>query len=234
MEPEEDIVNINFGEVGMYLPRSIEAIRIARRLLDMLEEENIRATNGGRATTKEAHTSKSQGCPQDSPTAPKTALQEDRVESLAERKDGAIASIPQEQSDFASELIPKFEYDKKAEKSYDNLFFFEHDDGRIMLSYAGMKTFTTKAAVMQIPFPIPKGYVPLMALSLHRRIAVRAYRKYLAEFPKDDASQRAEELRERAEINKVRWESKEKKEMSKRTKELRDGVVAKMVLSTVG
>lgn len=232
MEPEKEIVNIEFGEVSMCLPRSIEAIRIARKLLDMLEEYLEDAC-------------KSQGCHQnESKPIELIPLQENKAESLPERKDGAIALIPQELPSFKSELIPKFEYEKKAEKSYDKLFFFEHEDGRVMLSYMSCKLYTTKAAVLGIPFPVPYGYVPLKGLSMNHRTAVRAYRKYLngmdAGYPvlpeeKESAdateteTERKKKLKEAAEKNAARWKDG-KREMSARTKELRDGVVAKMVL----
>ncbi len=236
METEEEIVNINFGEVGMNLPRSIEAIQTARKLLDMLEE-NIRGE------VNKNHTCKSQGCPQNETKHPQTiALQENRVESPAERKDEVIASIPQGTTSPQFETIAKFEYDKSKEKSYKNLFFFEHSDGRVMLSYSNGRLYTTQAAVMQIPFPVPCGYEPLKELSTNNKVAVRTYRKYLAEpeqkgmgidkaSDKASETERKEKLKRTAEVNAQRWQTpKPQKEMSQRTKELRDGIVAKMVL----
>ena len=84
-------------------------------------------------------------------------------------------------------LIPKFEWDKDKEKSYKTLFFFEHEDGRVMLSYMSCKMFTTKEKVMALHYPIPHGQPPKTALSVNNRTAVRIYREYLAQDDPDDA-----------------------------------------------
>jgi len=223
METEEEVFNINFGEVGMYLPRNIEAIQTARKLLDMFEEY-INCL----PFTK-VHAFKSQGCPQDSTIPPQTtALQETQVENPAQRKDGTIASIPEGITSPKFELIPKFEFDKKAEKSYDNIFFFEHEDGRVMLSYFNSRLYTTKASVMQIQFPVPRGYAPLKELSTNNKVAVRTYRKYLSEqggigIGTSPETEREEKLKKAAEVNAQRWQNpKPQKEMSTKTKGLRE------------
>lgn len=168
-----------------------------------------------------------------------------QAENPAERKDEAIASIPEELSSPKFELIPKFAWDKTKEKSYRTIFFIELEDGRVMISYFSSKVFTTKEAIMAIPFPIPRIYAPLMNLNTNPRTAVRQYREYLAKEAeaqrseiagageheeKGAAGKREESLRQKAEVNKTRWEEKPKKEMSARTRELQRNVVAKMLV----
>ena len=79
------------------------------------------------------------------------------------------------------------------------MFFFEHEDGRVMLSYMAAKTFTTKEKVMQIPFPVPSGYAPLKPLSANNRTAIRLYREYLAQptisAERPDQTQQSQEKR---------------------------------------
>lgn len=82
-------------------------------------------------------------------------------------------------SDF---LIPKFDWDKNKEKNYKTLFFFEYEDGTVMLSYQNSKTFTTKQKVMTLPYPVPDGYPPLKTIpSTNKRTAIRLYREYLVQ-----------------------------------------------------
>lgn len=81
------------------------------------------------------------------------------------------------ESDF---LIPKFEWDCSKKKSYKTLFFFEHEDGRVLLLYTGTKTFTTRERVLRLPYPVPNGYPALKVLSVTSRTAIRMYREYFA------------------------------------------------------
>lgn len=80
-------------------------------------------------------------------------------------------------SDF---FIPKFKWDKTKEKSYRTIFFFEHEDGRVMISYMHSRIFTTKAVVLALPYPIPRNYPLLHSLGNNKRTAFRFYREYLA------------------------------------------------------
>ena len=112
---------------------------------------------------------------------------EEKIESPPERKDEGIPSSNSELTPRPDWLIPKFEWDKDKEKSYKTLFFFEHEDGRVMLSYMSCKMFTTKEKVMALHYPIPHGQPPKTALSVNNRTAVRIYREYLAQDDPDDA-----------------------------------------------
>lgn len=126
--------------------------------------------------------------------------------------------------------IPKFKWDKNLEKSYRNMFFYEADDGRVMLSYFSSKVFTTKDKVLQIPFPLVLGFEPLRKFNPNQRSALRFYRQYLAE--RDSAPKYIEKTTQ--DRIKENFEKKEKakeiaKEMSPKTKELHDNIAMKIM-----
>lgn len=76
-------------------------------------------------------------------------------------------------------LIPRFEWKRECEKNYNKLLFAELPDGRVMLSYMSAKVFTTKEKVLQIPFPVPPGYLKKCGAP-NNVTALLQYRKYLA------------------------------------------------------
>lgn len=115
-------------------------------------------------------------------------------------------------------FIPKFEWDKTKEKNYRTIFFYEHEDGnRVMIFYLYSRIFTTKEAVMTLPYPVPYNCAPLRAIQNNKRTALKFYREYLA---KEALSN--EIVRKTAEVNEHRWKEKVETEMSPRTKELRE------------
>jgi len=231
-----EIVNLEVGEVKLYLPGNKESIKKARKLLDLLEEYTCGL---------DIRPIEPQGSPQ---TSEKVQTPGQPIESPPDEAHGVPASIQAVLNPF--ELIPKFVWDKSKEKSYRTIFFVECEDGRVGISYFASKVFTTKEAIMAIPYPIPQGYAPLKTMNASQRAAIGKYQEYLAcEAPrqevigagelakvgKDAAEKIKEALRLKAEVNAQRWQSpKPQKEMSDRTKQLRDNVVAKINLSTVG
>jgi hypothetical protein len=91
------------------------------------------------------------------------------------KKPGSAA--PLKSSDL---LIPRFEWDPKAEKLYKKISFYEHEDGRVMVFYMNIRVFTTKQAMLSIPYPVPYGYEILSGFTGNRKTAIRIYREYLA------------------------------------------------------
>lgn len=256
-EEEPEIINITFEEISLCFPKNSEAIRTIRELLCVVENglHRVRCT----CTKPEVVIPDIQLViePPGSPKIePEIQSQGEQVERPDERKDGSISSEHIDKLRDASmnvfPTIPKFKYDKKAEKNFGTLFFFETEDGRVALSKQEYRIYTTKADIMKIPYPIPRTYVPLMGIHRTKVTAIRQYREYLEKckedhvcFTPDTANEllatldrhsgmeKREELRKKAEVNKARWKSKPEKEMSARTHELHD-IVAKMKLPSVG
>ena len=138
-------------------------------------------------------------------------------------------------STLSTFVIPKFDWDKQAEKSYKTITFCEAEDGKVMIFYTNSRVFTTKEKMMELPYPIPYGYPSLDCFNGNKKVAIRTYREYLAtqgngsQQPQKD---RLETLKKVAEINKGRW-SKDgdgKIEMKPRTKELHDNIAMKINL----
>jgi hypothetical protein len=64
---------------------------------------------------------------------------------------------------------------------YENCKVVEMPDGRAMVQYRdGTHYYTSKGKVMNIPYPVPKGYFNGSGLSSNARVCIRAYRHYLA------------------------------------------------------
>lgn len=140
------------------------------------------------------------------------------------------AGIPEPNS-LSNFFIPEFIWDKKAAKSYKNLFFFDAEDGRVMLSYFSGRVFTTKEKVMQIPYPLVEGYEPLRALSPNKRSSLRMYRQYLAEqeqnsVPKYIEKSTPDRIKENSALKEKAKENA--KEMSPKTKKLHDDIAMKI------
>ncbi len=261
-ENSVEIIKIVFGSVELSLPKSKVWITKVRKLLDMLEEdisdepskEDKKVTNlsqeestllrgmverptnvlGHAGLNKSDFMCKAPDGGEDRPLSETGAGKENAIQTLPHHPEAAF------------KLIPKFEWDKSKEKNYRTIFFFEHDDGKVMISYFNFKTFTTKEAVLSIPFPVPYRYTPLGIFTGNRRAAIRLYREYLfnearnaevqgavkrdeGQEEKDAQIEREAALRKKAEINAARWKPQEK-EMSARTKELRKNIVAKLTL----
>lgn len=237
-EKETEIVSVVFGKVDLRLPKKKESINSVRKLLDLLEHEiqgHVRAT-----TYTQTH--------QDAPGRSEPALNVPMVQIGAVRQPDAQGAIEESelkgipvQPKTGFLLVPKFDWDKSKEKHYRTIFFFEHEDGRVMIWYANNRVFTTKESVMAIPFPIPYKYVLPVGLPVNKRTAIRQYREYLfnearnhevrgavnEQEEKDAAEKREDALRQKAELNKARWEAKRgtKGTMSERTKELRKAIL---------
>ena len=144
-----------------------------------------------------------------------------------EKKESAHEEVIASESSL---IIPKFKWDTAAEKSFKSISFHEADEGKVMLFYTNSRVFTTKEKIMELPYPIPYGYPPLNCFNGNKKVAIRTYREYLATRGAGEPHQdRIETLKKAAKINKNRW-GNGKKEMSPKTKELRDNIVMKMNL----
>jgi hypothetical protein len=91
-------------------------------------------------------------------------------------------------------LIPEFKHDRKLKSSYKTLFFTEMDDGSTVLSYCATKLYVKREKVLEIPYPIPRGYFghPKSGTPSNRATAIRFYREYLAEQPKSEKKLKSE------------------------------------------
>ena len=76
----------------------------------------------------------------------------------------------------------KFDYDNDKMQKYKTLYFIELPDGRVVLKYGGVRYYSTKDAVMQLPFPFPKKYFSKGGnWSSNVEQAFKMYRRHLAE-----------------------------------------------------
>lgn len=91
-------------------------------------------------------------------------------------------------------LIPAFEHDRKLKSSYKTLFFTEYDKGKVVLSYSGTKLYVNREKVLEIPYPIPRGYFGHLKSGTpsNRVTAIRFYRAYLAEQPEGEKKLKSE------------------------------------------
>ncbi len=77
-------------------------------------------------------------------------------------------------------LMP-FDYNKDNIQQYKTIFFQELSDGRVVIEYNNSHYYTSKVAVMQIPYPFPVGYFSKKnGWSSTVEQAFRTYRRYLA------------------------------------------------------
>ncbi len=143
-------------------------------------------------------------------------------------------------------LIPRFKYDtaqaqKKEIQGYKNTSVVEMPDGRAVVMYKGSHYYTTKGKVLQIPYPIPRGFLRTAGFSSSvGQTCISAYRHYLATAEKlidaaadgkdtdtdESDSERVEKLEATAKVNENRWkkggkgQAEEKRQ--KKTAELRE------------
>lgn len=232
MSDSPERISLCCGTIQLYVPKTLKHIQTARKLLDLLEEELGRGDQevvGIHPTTIESYNELS-GMVYDLNNNERSVA--DRIEPIPQ------PPILPENAPTPKGLvfIPKFSWDRAKEKSYRTISFYEHEDGRAMVSYSKCRFFTTKAYVESIPYPIPYGYEPFKSLDNNKRIALRFYREYLAQEARDievqsaiTKDERTEKLLKVAEVNKARWNNESKSEMSPRTEELRDLVIKKKV-----
>lgn len=279
-----DLIFICFNKIKIYVPRTVADISLARKLLDMLDEDIREPQNkpqneksnqsicpycGGEEKYPGAHvhvvplrelmpgsSHTSFLYPQDDQTQRQLIESTPNTQDLASVPIQEVMDAPQIDAKPVNFFIPKFKWDKTKEKSYRTIFFFEHDDGsRVMIFYLNSRIFTTKEAVMILPYPVPYNYAPLRAIQNSKRTALKFYREYLAkqteaeearrqevpnavseeeqkeaEAAKEVEDKRLEKLKQAAEVNKNRWAQKVKDEMPERTKELRKNIALKTVL----
>ncbi len=77
-------------------------------------------------------------------------------------------------------LMP-FNYDKNSMQQYKMIFFQEFPDGRVVIEYNNSHYYTSKDAVIQIPYPFPVGYFSKEnGWSSTVEQAFKTYRRYLA------------------------------------------------------
>lgn len=109
---------------------------------------------------------------------------------------------------FVSEVELDKEYFKLVPSDYDSLLFqkfksIQHqklDTGVVVLKYFGSHIFTTDELVLQLPYPIPKGY--LKGWDTNTSTTFRQYREYL-ETLKNDVTKQASETVKTAEQNNL-------------------------------
>jgi hypothetical protein len=83
--------------------------------------------------------------------------------------------------------LSAFEFDKTKMQWYKPIQFLELPDGRVVICYSNSHYYTSKDAVMQIPYPIPKGYFSKEnGWSSTIEQAFKNYRKYLAEIQQQE------------------------------------------------
>ncbi len=160
---------IKFGDVTMFLPRNTESIALARRLLDMFEEEidpEERTKAEDEKTSKNVHK---------------------RIKNTFKKPD---------QANIDNLLITAFDHDRKLKSSYKTLFFTETDDGTV-LSYSGTKLYVRREKVLELPHPVPHGYFGHVksGTPANRATAIRFYRAYLAEQKPSETEQKPPELK---------------------------------------
>jgi len=80
-------------------------------------------------------------------------------------------------------FIPRFEYDLDKKQFFENIFFWELDDGRVVMNYSHANYYSTKEKIMQLPYPAPPNYYDNKKLGWNstNEQAVKKYRKYLAQ-----------------------------------------------------
>lgn len=231
MSDSPERISLCYGTIQLYVPKTLKHIQTARKLLDLLEEElgsEYQEDVGVHPTTIESYNELS-GMVHDLNNNERGVA--DRIEPIPQPP-----ILPENApAPKGLVLIPKFSWDRAKEKSYRTISFFEHEDGRVMVSYAMSRVFTTKAYVESTPYPIPYRYEPFKSLDNNKRTAMRFYRQYLAQEAYDKThtaitkDERTEKLIKVAEVNKTRWNNEPKSEMSPRTEELRDLVIKKKV-----
>ncbi len=179
------VEEIKFGDLSMTLPRDINAIALARELLDLFEDSIV-----SEWTCKVCGCTQNNPCPGgcswaapnlcsrctgkiENPAVPVIAPSSGPEEKFIQT--GEIQKLP-----TAKEiLIGNFLFDKTQEKSFRTLFFVEMDDGRVVLSYMQSRCYTTKENVLKLPYPVPNGYLKLIKIP-NKITALRMYREYLA------------------------------------------------------
>ncbi len=269
-ENKPEIIILRYGDIQINIPKSKQAISITKGLLQMLEEE-LNEEPQGRAQTEIPKIGVV--CPPE-PPGPKLNGKELIIEvphsmelnvipvKISEdcaRDQGAIETKTGTQPEQGLNrildvpvefFIPKFEWDKSKEKPYRTIFFFEHEDERVMILYQNSRVFTMKEAVMSLPYPIPRNYAPLRTIQINKRTALKFYREYLAkeahsneiaaaihddekdkgEAATESEEKRLEKLRRSAKVNKDRWKERVENEASERTKELRSKFALKATM----
>lgn len=103
-----------------------------------------------------------------------------------------------------------FEYDADKLQQYKTLFFQELPDGRVVLEYINSHYYTSKEAVMQIPYPFQKGYFSKeTGWSSTVEQAFRTYRQYLAEQEREQRQQKEKEIEKEKQMSQNRKQKQE-------------------------
>jgi predicted CopG family antitoxin len=83
--------------------------------------------------------------------------------------------------------MPKFEYDKDSKQFYENVFFWELPDDRVVIEYGEAHYYTTKQKILAIPYPPPANYYDAKrGWNSTNAQAIKKYRKHLAEHTDPD------------------------------------------------
>lgn len=101
---------------------------------------------------------------------------------LAKRKRPELKTIVPAHLRNTDIFIPKFEYDRDLKKFFENIFFWELPDGRVVLEYGQAHYYSTKEKILSLPYPPPVNYYDsIWGWNSTNEQAAKKYRKYLAE-----------------------------------------------------